>query len=1615
MKRQSEIHFNLNQATQKIFCISILTILVSISQVALLFSQSSGIVDIKTAETTAINYCLKTEKKYAKATSGDINLSLAEKRSSGNNVLYYVFNINQNDGFIIISADFNLAPVICYVPQGTYTKYPELRPPGFNEWLDSYSSQIVFSLNRPAKDTLNSKLWASLTSKGQFDTETMVLKLTSKWNQTSNFNVYSPTTGNTHPTETSGSYGNRTPTGCVATAMGQIMYYYKWPLNGVGSHSYSDPANPNTNSSCGLLDPSYGTLSFLNHTSPYNFASMVDVPATPNNEISKLLYNCAVSVDMDFAYCQSWTLTSVAEDAYRNYFNYNTSVDYIKRSDFPDTWESIIIDQIQKERPVQYRGQSGTGTVGHSWVCYGYRTVAGAKEFMFNWGWGGSYDGFYSITGSSLQYPYNSTNSENGAIINIYPTSQANLTVPSSSVNTSPIYTFVPFTVNFTVSNNGTVNAGGSTAACYLSANTTLDNSDALLGTISIPSLTIGQSSDFSKTVTIGGVPTGTYYILIEADTDHDVHESDESDNIIAVQIWVQSSPVNTGDYQSAANGSWTDLSTWQYYNGTTWGPATTYPNNTSGKIYIRSPHSVTISSNISVDEVNILSGGKVTVSSGYTMTIANGTDDVDFSVNGSLVNSGTITAIGKLSFNNGSVYEHTRDGGAIPVATWDIASNCNITGAATTAPAIPSETQPFGNFSWNCPSQNTNFINLSGQLTTIAGDFNVISTGPANQPFDLRLGSNTTGDLTVKGNFVQTGGSFLIEGEGNSTNSRTMTVEKDFTLGSNGTFLISYSSGGGTLNIQGNFNSLGTFYFAGWNSINSATLNISGNCSIAGGSFIISNTSLAGRLYVSKNFTHSGGTINVSSTGSGFIVFNGAGIQTFITGVTISDAVNFTVNSGATLQMGAAETTVSGTGSFTLLPGATLGITSPYGITTNTTGATGGNIQVTGTRLFDAGANYIYNGSSSQSTGNGLPGRVNSLKFNNAGGTITLNSSQIITNNFSISTGSIADLGSFSHTAGTVTLGSFLQTGCSYGSTASPADFKTNTYFTGTGSVSTGPCTTGTWLGKISNDWNSAGNWYGAIIPGSNADVVINSIAPYNPVVSNSPVSAPTAQCKNLTLNQGTTLIVNSGNALTVNQKLTNNGTLNLKSDASGIASLELNEYVDNGSENIELYLSGGGTFGTYKWHYISSPVSTPAVSASTFTLNTLDLAQYIENMPVSTTPYNLMRGWIAFDNYSYFTGETPATPNYSFTNLTPGKGYLYYYASNSVYALSGSINTASVSQPLSYSSIDDSKSGFNLLGNPYTCGLDIQYMFDHGWPSNTIKTIWFTKDNISCIYQNGVGIPGSTESFIPPMQGFFVKANSAGIFNFPLSARVHTSTPRYKGNKSMIPLIRLSVAENGKSAETVIRFDNSAKSGLDLDFDAPRMFSSTGSAEIYSSFDELDYMVLGLPFPDSTVIIPLVMSFSQPGNHTITTMKIQELGDYQIMLTDKLTNTSVDLKLNPVITINSPELLIKDRFSLAITKIMTGIEQPEAIEDPFKIFSDNNFINIQTLADKWDGKTGSIKVIDLSGRTILDRSNVQFLKSTQIKIGSPFKRGLYLIKMRSDLMTYVGKLMIR
>lgn len=534
------------------------------------------------------------------------------------------------------------------------------------------------------------------------------------------------------------------------------------------------------------------------------------------------------------------------------------------------------------------------------------------------------------------------------------------------------------------------------------------------------------------------------------------------------------------------------------------------------------------------------------------------------------------------------------------------------------------------------------------------------------------------------------------------------------------------------------------------------------------------------------------------------------------------------------------------------------------------------------------------------------------------------------------------------------------------------------------------------------STDWNTASNWSGGIPVSGVSPVVIPSGA----------ANYPTGSAPAFTVGTGTFMTLYPGAKATLGA-LTNNGTVTLKSDATGQSSLIVSSHSGN-AVNFELFLTGGGDIDNdnFKWHYISTPVS--SLATNVFAPGaTYDLAQYVESRPV----FSLLEGWVAYDGYKYSTG-TMGGP--TFSSLTVGKGYDFWDSNDNTFNFSGQLNTANVPMALGFSG-SASLHGFNLLGNPYSSGLnwdDIANGTYFAFPANTSKGVYFTRDNTQCTYIGGVGIPGDVNGIIPPMQGFFTKTYATGnTITIPAAARVQNNIhARYKSSAGNIPLVRLVFMQNGIKDETVVRFDQSAKTEFDYDFDAAKMITNMRIPLIYSYSGNVKYAINGIPFPETPVHIPLVVNVTKTGTHTISATQIDGLAGYTLKLSDNVTHDTTVLNTVSRFSFAADSGLVAGRFVLSVFKGGTiGIDDVKPEAKMFNIYTTFKTLNITLTGDVQNMVPGTLTVYDLTGKQVLQQENIEFVNGTPYTVSMDTPPGIYIVKVRTAGKQFVQKIVLK
>lgn len=337
-------------------------------------------IDESTARTVAINFyqSIAPDQVINESSARLIVTERTTVRRNGGPAqtipVYYVFNMNDR-GFVMVSADDSVTPIIGYSTDGTFRNTSV--PAHISDWFVKYREEIKFVVENgiPADDDIKEK-WTNYIT-GQIPKALMrksvdpIIK--TKWDQRKYYNDQCP---------------EDAVTGCVATAMAQIMKHWNYPPKGIGSHSYDED--------------DYGVLSADFENTSYDWASMTAEVKNTNPAVALLMFHCGVGVEMNYdsessdaqVISKNDHNTHCSEFALKTYFGYDPAISGRARIDFEDDsdWIRLMKKELNENRPILYAGRGED--IGHAFVCDGYDEN---NFFHINWGWGGNSDGYFLI------------------------------------------------------------------------------------------------------------------------------------------------------------------------------------------------------------------------------------------------------------------------------------------------------------------------------------------------------------------------------------------------------------------------------------------------------------------------------------------------------------------------------------------------------------------------------------------------------------------------------------------------------------------------------------------------------------------------------------------------------------------------------------------------------------------------------------------------------------------------------------------------------------------------------------------------------------------------------------------------------------------------------------------------------------------------------------------------------------------------------------------------------------------------------------------------------------------------------------------------------------------
>ena len=298
---------------------------------------------------------------------------------AGNQAAFYIFNVGNNQGFVIVSGDDRINPILGYSDEGYFDEAKA--PSNMKNLLNEYAQQISM-LNE-----VSNVKGAIAAAKNVVDTRNSIAPLlTTKWDQARPYWDKCPQVKN-EDGEYEPSY-----TGCVATAMSQVMKYYNYPAQttqvilsyqyGYGTGNMGEYITQTTE------DLPVTTFDWAHMLDSYNGSE----DQVYTDAVATLMLYVGHAAHMTYALTASGTTDPYIPKAFNNYFDYNAQLVY--RSDYDQqAWEDMVYQELVAGRPMVYNGRAGSGG-GHSFVCDGYEM---GDYYHINWGWGGLGNGYFQL------------------------------------------------------------------------------------------------------------------------------------------------------------------------------------------------------------------------------------------------------------------------------------------------------------------------------------------------------------------------------------------------------------------------------------------------------------------------------------------------------------------------------------------------------------------------------------------------------------------------------------------------------------------------------------------------------------------------------------------------------------------------------------------------------------------------------------------------------------------------------------------------------------------------------------------------------------------------------------------------------------------------------------------------------------------------------------------------------------------------------------------------------------------------------------------------------------------------------------------------------------------
>jgi hypothetical protein len=486
-----------------------------------------------------------------------------------------------------------------------------------------------------------------------------------------------------------------------------------------------------------------------------------------------------------------------------------------------------------------------------------------------------------------------------------------------------------------------------------------------------------------------------------------------------------------------------------------------------------------------------------------------------------------------------------------------------------------------------------------------------------------------------------------------------------------------------------------------------------------------------------------------------------------------------------------------------------------------------------------------------------------------------------------------------------------------------------------------------------VDGDWEDPTDWSLQFIPNAFHNVFVQGMATID----------SDALTNNLTIEVDGRLTVSAGASLAVD------GDVLIDSDASGTGSfVNYGSFTVAGVATVKQFMSG-----SLDWHLVAVPVNT------------------VESYDVFLNCY--------LQTWNEVTGlwedvQTDTTQAGSQTLNTPMKGYsaAFHGSADKMLEFSGALNDGAYSIPVT--NIGPAvNQGWNLVGNPYPSALDVDA--PSGWTRNGVSHgVAYWDESIENYRYYGAGVPGNGGSqYVPPMQGFFVKASGGGgNIGVANAARTHTMQNFYKSDPANT--LRLLVQTNDYSDETVIRFMDGA--GIDYneeyDFfklfveDVPQLYSITSASESLA--------INALPAIDEDVPVHVGLAPGVNATMSLTASGLETFdSSIPVWLYDRVADVHWNLRENPVYSFAANTGDDENRFSIHF-KNLTGVSVPDQLMVNIYAYDKQIYVDAGT------GNKGEIIVLNVLGQELARERLTEQLNVITLPVSNSY----VVVKVISD-----------